>query len=39
MGDLKEAPAVGCNVPLLVFPHYIDFRNGIAAASDSINLE
>ena len=39
MGDLKEAPTVHYNFPLLVFSLYITLKNGITTASEPIPLE
>ena len=39
MGDLKGAPAVHFNFPLLSFSLYTTFKTGIAAASEPIPLE
>ena len=39
MGDLKGAPAVHFNFPLLSFSLYTTFKTGIAATSEPIPLE
>ena len=39
MGDLKQAPAVHFNLPLLSFYLYTTFKSGIAAAGEPIPLE
>ena len=39
MGDLEGAQAVHFNLPLLSFYLYTTFKNGIAAASETIPLE
>ena len=39
MGDLKGAPAVHFNFPLLSFSLYTTFKRWIAAASEPIPLE
>ena len=39
MGDLKGAPAVHFNFPLLSFSLYTTFNIGIAAASEPIPME
>ena len=39
MGDLKLAPAVHFNFPLLSFSLQTTFKTGIAAASQPIPLE
>ena len=39
MGDLKGAPAVHFNLPLLSFYLYTTFKTGIAAAGEPIPSE